>query len=60
MLTGDRKEVGKDVAEKLDIDEYHAELLPADKVAYVEELINTKPATPDSQLAFVGDGINVT
>ena len=58
MLTGDRKEVGKDVAEKLDIDEYHAELLPADKVAYVEELINTKPATPDSQLAFVGDGIN--
>lgn len=58
MLTGDRKEVGKDVAEKLGIDEYHAELLPADKVAYVEELINTKPATPDSQLAFVGDGIN--
>ena len=58
MLTGDRKEVGKDVAEKLGIDDYHAELLPADKVAYVEELINTKPATPDSQLAFVGDGIN--
>jgi Cd2+/Zn2+-exporting ATPase len=58
MLTGDRKEVGKDVAEKLGIDEYHAELLPADKVAYVEEFINTKPATPDSQLAFVGDGIN--
>ena len=58
MLTGDRKEVGKDVAEKLGIDEYHAELLPVDKVAYVEELINTKPATPDSQLAFVGDGIN--
>lgn len=58
MLTGDRKEVGKDVAEKLGIDEYHAELLPADKVAYVEELINTKSATPDSQLAFVGDGIN--
>ena len=58
MLTGDRKEVGEDVAEKLGIDEYHAELLPADKVAYVEELINTKPATPDSQLAFVGDGIN--
>lgn len=58
MLTGDRKEVGKDVAEKLGIDEYHAELLPADKVAYVEELINTKPATPNAQLAFVGDGIN--
>ena len=58
MLTGDRKEVGKDVAEKLGIDEYHAELLPADKVAYVEKLINTKPAAPNSQLAFVGDGIN--
>ena len=58
MLTGDRKEVGKDVAEKLGIDEYHAELLPADKVAYVEKLINTKPGTPNSQLAFVGDGIN--
>ena len=58
MLTGDRNEVGKDVAEKLGIDEYHAELLPADKVAYVEELINTKPATPNAQLAFVGDGIN--
>ena len=58
MLTGDRKEVGKDVAEKLGIDEYHAELLPADKVAYVEELINTKPATPNAQLAFVGDGVN--
>ena len=58
MLTGDRKEVGKDVAEKLGIDEYHAELLPVDKVAYVEKLINTKPAAPNSQLAFVGDGIN--
>ena len=58
MLTGDRKEVGKDVAEKLGIDEYHAELLPADKVAYIEKLINNKPAAPNSQLAFVGDGIN--
>ena len=58
MLTGDRKEVGKDVAEKLGIDEYHAELLPVDKVAYVEKLINNKPAAPNSQLAFVGDGIN--
>ncbi len=58
MLTGDRKEVGKDVAEKLGVDEYHAELLPVDKVAYVEKLINNKPAAPNSQLAFVGDGIN--
>ena len=58
MLTGDRKEVGEDVAQKLGLDEYHAELLPADKVAYVEDLLNTKPSTLNSQLAFVGDGIN--
>ena len=58
MLTGDRKEVGKDVAEKLGIDEYHAELLPADKVAYVEQLLNAQGSTPNAQLAFVGDGIN--
>ena len=58
MLTGDREEVGKDVAEKLDIDEYHTELLPADKVAYVDELLNALRSTPNSKLAFVGDGIN--
>ena len=58
MLTGDREEVGKDVAEKLDIDEYHAELLPADKVVYVDELLNAQRSTPNSKLAFVGDGIN--
>lgn len=58
MLTGDREEVGKDVAEKLDIDEYHAELLPADKVAYVDELLNLQRSTPSNKLAFVGDGIN--
>lgn len=58
MLTGDREEVGKDVAEKLDIDEYHAELLPADKVAYVDELLNLQRSTPSDKLAFVGDGIN--
>ncbi len=58
MLTGDRKEVGEDVAQKLGLDEYHAELLPADKVTYVEDLLNTKPSTLNSQLAFVGDGIN--
>ena len=58
MLTGDREEVGKDVAEKLGIDEYHAELLPADKVAYVDELLNVQRSTPNSKLAFVGDGIN--
>ena len=50
MLTGDRKEVAAHVAEQLGLTEYHAELLPADKVAFVEK--------EQSCLAFVGDGIN--
>ena len=58
MLTGDRKEVGEDVALKLGLSEYHAELLPADKVAYVDELLHSQLSTLNSQLAFVGDGIN--
>ena len=58
MLTGDRKEVGEDVSRKLGLSEYHAELLPVDKVAYVDELLNSKLSTLNSQLAFVGDGIN--
>ena len=49
MLTGDRKEVAVHVAKALNLSEYHAELLPADKVAQVEQLRN---------FAFVGDGIN--
>ena len=56
MLTGDRKEVGEDVAQRLALTEYHTELLPADKVNYVEHLLKEKPA--DQYLAFVGDGIN--
>lgn len=56
MLTGDRKDTAKDVAEKVGIDEYHSELLPSDKVAHVERLLNEKPA--GKNLAFVGDGIN--
>ena len=56
MLTGDRKEVGDNVAEKLRIDECHTELLPADKVCHVERLQNEKPA--GTTLTFVGDGIN--
>lgn len=56
MLTGDREAVGKEVAEKLGLDEYHAGLLPTDKVAQVERLISEKPA--GKVLAFVGDGIN--
>ena len=56
MLTGDRKEVGEDVAQKLGLSEYHAELLPVDKVQYVEQLLNEKQE--GKFLAFVGDGIN--
>ena len=56
MLTGDRKEVAAFVAEQLSIDEHYSDLMPADKVAYVERLLGEKPA--DGTLAFVGDGIN--
>lgn len=56
MLTGDREAVGRDVAEKLKLDEYHAELLPTDKVEQVERLLKEK--SEDKSLAFVGDGIN--
>ena len=58
MLTGDRKEVGEDVSRKLGLSEYHAELMPSDKVTYVDELLNSKTSNLNSQLAFVGDGIN--
>ena len=56
MLTGDRKEVGELVAHTLGLSEYHAELLPADKVSHVERLLSEK--SEGSYLAFVGDGIN--
>lgn len=56
MLTGDSKETAKIVAENLGLDEYHAELLPADKVEWVEKLLGEK--SPKKKLAFVGDGIN--
>ena len=56
MLTGDRREVALEVAGKLGIDTCFAELLPADKVAHLEQLLVTKPA--GTALAFVGDGIN--
>ena len=55
MLTGDRREVADNVAQKLGLSEYHAELLPADKVQYVASMI---AKTPRPTLAFVGDGIN--
>ncbi len=56
MLTGDREDVAKYVAEETGLDEYHAELLPADKVSHVERLLKEKPR--GTRLAFVGDGIN--
>lgn len=56
MLTGDRRKVCEHVGQMLGIDEYHAELLPADKVSRVENLLTEKPE--GSTLAFVGDGIN--
>ena len=56
MLTGDRKEVGEHVAHTLHLSEYHAELLPADKVSHVERLLSEK--AEGRYLAFVGDGIN--
>ena len=54
MLTGDRKEVAEHVAQQLGIDEYHAELLPADKVSFIEE----RGERREERCAFVGDGIN--
>ena len=56
MLTGDRKEAAEQVASEIVIDEVHAELLPGNKVAKVEELLNKE--SDKERLAFVGDGIN--
>lgn len=62
MLTGDREEVAASVAHRISIDEWHASLLPADKVAHVQRLIAGEPALGEvrrgARLAFVGDGIN--
>ena len=56
MLTGDCREAARQVAEELGIDEVHSELLPGDKVAQVEKLLDEKGEK--ERLAFVGDGIN--
>ena len=56
MLTGDAKKVAEQVASSLEIDKVYSELLPADKVTKVEELLGENNAK--SKLAFVGDGIN--
>ena len=54
MLTGDTEAAAKAVAAELGVDEYHAELLPADKVEWMERLL----ASSGGKTAFVGDGIN--
>lgn len=56
MLSGDREAVAKSVAGQVGIDEFHAELLPADKVEYVRRMIDQE--AQGKSLAFVGDGIN--
>lgn len=56
MLTGDRKAIGEYTAKQLDLDEVHTDLLPADKVSYVNQYCNTK--TKGKMVCFVGDGIN--
>ena len=59
MLTGDSDAVGKKVAKKLGLDKVYTQLLPADKVAHVEELLQSLHQTnPKGKLSFVGDGIN--
>lgn len=54
MLTGDRREIAEQVSDELGLSDFHAELLPADKVRAVEELMKQT----DNALAFVGDGVN--
>ena len=56
MLTGDAEEVARSVASKLGLDEFHAKLMPQDKVAEVERLLDEE--SKKGRLAFVGDGIN--
>ena len=56
ILTGDREEVAAAVASRLGVDEYHAQLMPADKVEKVEKLLDEE--SERGKLAFVGDGIN--
>ncbi len=56
MLTGDRENISESVANELNLDEYHAELLPQDKVSWIEKLMTQKSSR--GKLIFVGDGIN--
>ncbi len=56
MLSGDAKPIGEEVARKIGLDEAHCELMPADKIAHLEEIINNKD--PKTNVVYVGDGIN--
>jgi Zn2+/Cd2+-exporting ATPase len=56
MLTGDSDKVAQDVAKKLNVEEVHSQLLPADKVNEVEKILANK--SENDKVAFVGDGIN--
>ena len=56
MLTGDTEAVALDIARRLGVDDYHAGLLPGDKVRLLEELLERK--TPGASVVFVGDGVN--
>ena len=56
MLTGDHENISKAVAKELNLDEYHAELLPQDKVYWVEKLMMQKSS--GGKLIFIGDGVN--
>ncbi len=60
MLTGDKQEVAKDVSEQLGLDEFHAALLPQDKVEKVSQIVNENKSKENNKekVAFVGDGIN--
>ena len=56
MLTGDKKEIAQDIAEKIGLNKIYAELLPTDKVSKLEEIL--KEQGKNEKVAFVGDGIN--
>lgn len=56
MLTGDNEDISKSISNELKLDEYHAELLPQDKVTWVEKLMQEKSS--NGKLLFIGDGIN--
>ena len=56
MLTGDSREVGEQMAQRLGLDQVHAQLLPQDKVDQLEQLLEQKPE--GTALAYVGDGVN--